>query len=340
MKILLNTLYVSDENTWLGIDGENVVAKNGDKEITRRPLSIIEDIYCFNYNGCSTKLMKKCIKEGKNISFFSPEDEYMGTVKGVTKGNIFVRKAQFEQFANPDPLLMQNVVATKLSNTRYLLKKFLKDHKHIDEDGSITKCIEYLESGIDRVYQYTDRDIIMGIEGNCAKAYFDIFNILILQQKQDFHFSNRTKRPPLDATNSLLSLMYTIVATMYTNALESVGLDSYYGFFHSLRSGRNSLSYDLVEEVRCLVERFVLNLINKRIIHIEDFKIKENGGFYLTKDGKNKVFKKWNDYKNEKIYHQYLGNEIPIKLIPFVQSSLLSKYIRKEIEEYPNLILK
>lgn len=340
MKKLLSTLYILDENTWLYLDGENIVGKNGNIETLRRPLSIIDDIYCFNYVGCSPDLMKKCIEKGKTLSFFSPQGEYKATVRGITRGNIFLRKAQFEQFAEPNPLLMQNTVAAKLSNTRYLLKRFLKDHKKINEDGSINKCIEYLESGIDRVYQFTDREVIMGIEGNCAKAYFDIFNKLILQQKQDFSFSFRTKRPPLDATNAILSYMYSIMTNMYTSALESVGLDSYYGFFHTLRSGRNSLSCDLVEETRCIIERFVLTLINLRQINAKDFEVQESGATFLTKDGMRKVLVEWNKQKREKINHLYLNEKVPIGLIPFVQSSLLAKYIRGEIEEYPCLILK
>lgn len=340
MKKLLNSIYVFDEKTWLYLDGENIVGKNEERETLRRPLSIIQDIYCFNYIGCSPALMGKCMEDGKTINFFSPNGEYKASVRGTTRGNIFLRKAQFEQFANPPVILMQNTVASKLSNTRYLVKRSIRDNPHTNEDGELTKCVEYLEAGIERAYQCTDREVLMGIEGNCAKAYFDIFNRLILQQKDDFHMSFRTKRPPLDNVNAMLSFMYTIMTTMYASALESVGLDSYYGFYHALRSGRSSLACDLVEETRSIIERFVLTMINNKKISSDDFETQESGATFLTKDGKSKVLREWQRKKHEDIKHSYLNEKVSIGLIPFVQSSLLAKYVRGEIEEYPCFLLK
>lgn len=340
MKKLLNSIYIIDANIYLHLDGENIVGTKDNIEVFRRPLANIEDIYCFNYVGCSPALMGKCMEYGKPISFFNPTGEYLATVRGKTKGNIFLRKAQFEMFASPPPILMQNTVATKLSNTRYLVKHSIKDHPQLDNDGSLSKCIEYLQSGIERVYQFTDRDIIMGIEGNCAKAYFDIFNRLILQQKDDFHMSFRTKRPPLDNANAILSYLYSIMTNIYASALESVGLDSCYGFYHALRSGRSSLACDLIEETRSIIDRFVLTLINLKQINAKDFETQESGAVYLTEKGKNKVLTLWKEEKKRIITHSYLGEKIPIGLLPYIQSSLLAKYIRGEITEYPCFLLK
>jgi CRISPR-associated protein Cas1 len=340
MKKLLNSIYILDENTWLYLDGENIVGKNQERETLRRPLSNIEDIYCFNYIGCSPALMGKCMEMGKTINFFLPNGDYQASVRGKTKGNVFVRKAQFEKFANPPVILMQNTVASKLSNTRYLIKRSIRDNPHTNEDGELTKCVEYLETGIERTYQCTDREVLMGIEGNCAKAYFGIFNRLILQQKDDFHMSFRTKRPPLDNVNAVLSYMYTIMTNMYACALESVGLDSYYGFYHTLRSGRSSLACDLVEETRSIIERFVLTMINTKKITAEDFETQESSATMLTVDGKKKVLAEWNKKKRTDIQHMYLNEKVPVGLIPFIQSSLLAKYIREEIDEYPCFLLK
>jgi CRISPR-associated protein Cas1 len=340
MKKLLNSIYVLNENTWLYLDGENIVGRDGDVETFRRPLSNIEDIYCFNYVGCSPALMGKCMKEGKTISFFSPHGEYQASVRGKTKGNVFLRKAQFEMLANPPVTLMQNTVASKLSNTRYLLKRSMRDNPHINEDGELTKCVKYLESGIERAYQFTDREVIMGIEGSCAKAYFNIFDRLILKQKDDFHMSLRTKRPPLDNVNAMLSYLYTIMTNMYTSALESVGLDSCYGYYHALRSGRSSLACDLVEETRSIIERLVLTMINLRQITPKDFETQESGAVFLTEDGKKKLLNEWQKRKREEVNHIYLNEKVPVGLIPFVQSSLLAKYIRGEIDEYPCFLLK
>lgn len=340
MKKLLNSLYVLDETAWLTLDGENIVCRCEDKEKFRLPFSNLEDIYCFNYMGCSPALMGKCVELGINISFISPQGQFQARVEGKKRGNIFLRKAQFEKFSSPDVILPQNTVAAKLSNTRYLIKRSIRDNKGIDDDGELSACIEYLEKGIDRVYELNDTETIMGLEGICAKSYFNIFDRLILSQKDDFKMCSRTKRPPLDPVNAVLSFLYTIMTSSYTSALESVGLDSCYGFYHALRSGRSSLACDLVEETRCIAERLALTLINLKKINKDDFEKQESGAVYLNKDGKKKVLTAWQEKKRSVIVHPYLNEKIQLGLLPFVQSSLLAKYIRGEIEEYPCFLMK
>ena len=236
--------------------------------------------------------------------------------------------------------MMQNTFAAKLSNTRYLIRRSVHDNPELNEDGELSRCIEYLESGIEHVYEYTDRETIMGIEGNCAKGFFCIFDRLILQQKQDFVLCNRTRHPPLDPVNAALSFLYTIMTSMFTSALEGVGLDSSYGFYHALRPGRHSLACDLVEETRCIIERFVITLINLKTLTIKDFEKQECAAVMLTKEGKKKVLTAWQEKKRTTIKHPYLKENIPLGLLPFVQSSLLAKYFRGEIKEYPCFLLK
>ncbi|MDE6088343.1 MAG: CRISPR-associated endonuclease Cas1 [Oscillospiraceae bacterium] len=340
MRKLLNSLYITNESAWLSLDGENIVCKLEDKENFRMPFSNIEDIYCFNFRGCSPALMGKCMEHGINVNFFRPSGEFLAKVQGKTRGNIFLRKAQFEKFANPPVILVQNTVAAKLSNTRYLIRRSMRDYPQLDDDGALSQCIAYLENGIEQVYQITEKDVIMGIEGVCAKSYFHIFDRLILHQKEDFHMHTRTKRPPLDPINAILSFLYTNMTTLYTSALESVGLDSCYGFYHALRSGRSSLSCDMVEETRCIVERFVITMMNLKKLNIHDFEMKESGAVYLNAEGRKKVLTAWQEKKRTTIIHPYLNEKIPLGLLPFVQSSLLAKYVRGEIKEYPCYLLK
>lgn len=343
MRKLLNSLYILNETAYLTLDGENVVCRtdssDGDEKF-RMPLANIEDIYCFSYIGCSPALMGKCADSGINISFISPSGRFLARVQGKTKGNILLRKAQFEQFANPPLLLAQNTVAAKLSNTRYLIKRSLRDNPGLDDDGALSECVAYLESGIDRVYEMNDTEAVMGVEGSCAKAYFGIFDRLILHQKDDFYLTSRTKRPPLDPVNAVLSFLYTIMTSAYTSALESVGLDSCYGFYHALRPGRSSLACDLVEEARCVLERQTLSMINLKQINIKDFDKSESGAVMLNDGGKRKVLGIWQEKKRSTMVHPYLNEKIPFGLLPFVQSSLLAKYIRGEIGEYPCYLLK
>ena len=216
----------------------------------------------------------------------------------------------------------------------------MKDNLQLDADGELSKCIEYLESGIEHVYEMKDTETILGLEGSCAKSYFNVFDRLILNQKEDFLITGRTKRPPLDPVNAALSFLYTIMTSSYTSALESVGLDSCYGFYHALRSGRSSLACDLVEETRCIAERLVLTLINLKKLNIKDFERQESGAVYLTKDGKKTVLTAWQEKKRSTIVHPYLGEKIQLGMLPFVQSLLLAKYIRGEIEEYPCFLMK
>lgn len=324
----------------LALDGENIVCKNDEGEKFRIPFINIEDIYCFSYLGCSPALMGKCADLGIPINFISPQGEFLARVQGKTKGNIFLRKAQFEQFSQTQVLLAQNTVAAKISNTIFLVKRSLRDNPQIDGDGAVSGCISFLEKEIDAVYETDDRDILMGIEGNCAKTYFGIFDRLILSQKNDFILVRRTKRPPLDRVNAMLSFLYTILTSNYASALESVGLDSCMGFYHALRSGRNSLACDLVEETRCIIERLVLTMINLKKINANDFEIQESQAVFLTKEGKRKVLTAWQEKKRSTIIHPYLKEKIPLGLLPYVQSSLLAKYIRGEITEYPCYLQK
>lgn len=340
MKKLLNSLYILDETAYLSLDGENIVCLLEDREKFRLPFSNIEDIYCFSYLGCSPALMGKCVESGITLNFISPQGKFLAKVQGAARGNIYLRKAQFEIFESTPIILSQNTVAAKLSNTRYLIRRSIKDYPELDEDGRLNQCISYLEKGIKKVYETSDKDIIMGIEGNCAKAYFDIFDRLILHQKEDFRMYSRTKRPPLDRVNATLSFLYTIATSLYASALESVGLDSYAGFYHAIRSGRCSLACDMVEEIRSVIERMVITMINLKQLNASDYETQVSGAVYLNNDGKRKVLTEWQEKKRSVIVHPYLDQKIPFGLLPFVQSTLLAKYIRGEIGEYPCYILK
>ncbi len=340
MRKLLNTLYITDENIYLTLDGENVVCKADNEVKLRLPFSNIEGIFCFSYLGCSPSLMGKCADYGIPINFISPYGRFLARIQGASHGNVLLRKKQYELFNKPPALLRQNTVAAKLANTRSVVKRTMKDYPNIDSDGALTHCIERLNYGIKAVYEASDYDVLLGIEGNGAKAYFDIFDKLILHQKEDFYFVIRNKRPPLDRVNAILSFLYTILTCDYASALESVGLDSYMGFYHSLRPGRSSLACDLVEESRCIVERFVLTLINLKIINAGDFDVEISGAVFLNKDGKRKVLSKWQEKKRSNMTHPYLKQKIMVGLLPYVQSMLLAKYIRGEIDEYPCFLIK
>ena len=340
MRKLLNTIYITNEQMYLTLDGENLVCKLDKEEKLRIPFDNIENIVCFNYVGCSPALMGKCVSNTIPINFVSPQGKFLAKVCGETKGNVFLRVAQIDCFRDKKLLLTQNTMAAKFSNTKQLIRRTLHDNPDLREDMEIKNVMETLTAGIDKVYNAKSIEEIIGIEGNCAKAYFSIFNKLVTNPKVPFTFEFRTKRPPLDPVNAMLSFVYTLATVEYSAALETVGLDSYIGYCHTLRSGRVSLACDMVEEVRCIAERFVISLLNLQIVGENDFEKQISGAVWLNDTGRKKVLTRWQEKKRTDMMHPYLKQKIPFGLLPYVQSNLLAKYIRGDIEEYPSYLQK
>ncbi len=340
MRKLLNTIYITNELAYLSLEGEDLVCKIEGADKIRLPFDNIENIVCFNYNGCSPAVMGKCVSKSVPINFISPQGKFLAKVCGETKGDVFLRVAQIDKFREDAITLTQNTMAAKFSNTRQLIRRSLHDSPEMREDEEILSVVDVLSAGIDKVYNAESIEEIIGIEGNCAKYYFSIFGKLIKNNKVSFGFQFRSKRPPLDPVNAVLSFVYTLATSEFAAALETVGLDSYIGFCHTLRSGRSSLACDLVEETRCIVERFVLTLLNLQILNESDFEKQVSGAVWLNEDGRKKVLSRWQEKKRTDFMHPYLKQKIPMGLLMYVQSNLLAKYIRGELDEYPCFLLR
>lgn len=340
MRKLLNTLYITRREAYLSLDGENVVMLIAGKEAARLPLSNIESIVCINYPGCSPALMGKCAEEKIGLCFISPSGKFLARVTGPVKGNVFLRKQQMDKFSDQEKqtVLIQNLIGAKLKNTRNMLMRSRRDYPAIDVNGQLSYCINMLEENSKKLVKEKEPDILRGIEGQSAKAYFNVFDLLFTQQKEDFTLFKRTKRPPLDLTNAMLSFLYTICTNDIESALEYVGLDPYIGLFHTLRPGRASLACDIMEEFRVLVERLVITMVNLKMVQKDDFEKQISGAVWLNDVGRKKVITAWQDKKNECIIHPFIKEKIPIGLFPYVQANLLAKYVRGENEFYPNLI--
>jgi CRISPR-associated protein Cas1 len=338
MRKLLNTLYITNEQAYLSLDGENIVCNIDSNEKFRIPFDNVELIVCFSYLGCSPALMGKCAEKLIPISFISPSGRFLAKLTGETKGNVFMRVAQIDIFRKNAISLIQNTVATKFSNTISLLRRSKHDIGELRTDEQINGTIEVLKNGVESVFQADSIETIRGIEGNCAHEYFSVFHKLITNKA--FSFSVRTSRPPLDPINAVLSFVYTLFTNEYASALEAVGLDSSIGFYHALRSGRCSLACDLVEESRCIVERFTIRVFNLKILSHDDFENQLSGAVYLNEDGRKKVITHWQEKKRSDIVHPYLNQKIQLGLLPYVQSNLLAKYIRGEIKEYPCYLIR
>lgn len=340
MKKLLNTLYVSDENAYLSCDGDTVVCKSEGKQELKLPLLNLESICCFSYIGCSPALMGKCVERGVALSFFTPGGKFLARVSGKSQGNVYTRVRQNEVFSQNALTLVRNTVAVKLSNTRQLVERSLRDHPENEAADKLFSLSQTLKRQIDAVYECKDIDAARGIEGSCANAYFESFNALIRNKNEAFIMHGRSKHPPFDAVNALLSFLYAMMTNDLVSALESVGLDSCMGFYHTLRPGRASLACDLVEEVRCIAERVALTLINLKILNEKDFDRQLGGAVYLNDDGRKKVLAKWQEKKREEFKYPVLNQKVQYGLLPFIQANLLAKYVRGEIAEYPPFIIR
>jgi len=344
MKKLLNTLYITTPDAYLSLDGENVVVRANDTEIGRKPLHLFDSIVIFSYTGVSPALLGKCAEYGKTVTFCSPSGQFLSRSVGKTHGNVLVRREQYRIADNHDRSLeiAKCIIAAKISNSAAVLRRVISDHGERIDGDSVSEAEALLKRGAVSAYQVENADSLRGIEGECASRYFSVFDQLILQQKEDFAFDSRNRRPPLDPVNAMLSFGYALMTNICASALEAAGLDPYVGVFHTERPGRCSLALDLVEEFRAaFVDRFVLTMINKGIISPNDFITKEDGAVLLKEDGRKTFLQQWQTKKLETIKHPYLGDSVAWGMIPYLQASLLAKYIRgDDLDAYPPYLWK
>ena len=343
MKKLLNTLYVTSENSYLGLDGENIVIYEENKELGRLPLHNLESIVSFGYRGVSPALMGACADRNIALCFLTPQGKFLARVTGKTQGNIVLREQQYNSCMDPEISLeiAKNCILGKVYNARWVLERAVRDHgMQIDAERVKTASMN-LKNSLKLIQNCESKEQLRGFEGEAASVYFGVFDELILQQKKDFKFEGRNKRPPMDNMNAMLSFVYTLLTNNIAAALEGVGLDPYMGYLHTERPGRASLALDMIEELRAVMaDRFVLTLVNNRMIRPEDFQMQDSGAVLLTDDGRKKFLKSWQERKRDTLTHPYLGEKLCWGMIPYVQALLLARYIRGDLEAYPPFLWK
>ena len=343
MKKLLNTLYVTSENSYLALDGENIVVFEDKREIGRLPLHNLEGIVSFGYRGTSPALMGVCAERNISLCYLTPQGKFLARVLGAVKGNVILRQQQYDSSKDEKISLeiAKSCIIGKVYNARWVLERSVRDHSlQIDVD-KVKKASNYLKNSLKLIQDSRSKEQLRGYEGEAASIYFAVFDQLILQQKKEFCFCGRNKRPPLDNVNVLLSFVYTLLSNSITSALESVGLDPYVGYLHTERPGRASLSLDLMEELRAvLADRFVLSLINKKMISGKNFLKKENGAVLMDDELRRKLLIEWQNKKKEIITHPYLKEKIEWGMVPYVQAMLLGRYLRGDLDGYPVFLWK
>lgn len=343
MRKLLNILYVLSEDSYLKLSGENVVIQRNDADDVRIPLHNIEGIVCFSYLGVSPGLLGKCVEEGIDVSFFSPSGKFLARVNGIPNGNVLLRRGQYRIADDNEKRLdyAKTFLLGKTFNSRWVLERMCRDHPEHDAVDSIKTESRIIKKIMDDIQSAGSIKELMGFEGDCAKHYFSVFDNLILNHDPCFRFSGRTRRPPLDAVNALLSFAYSMLANDCAAALSSVGLDPYVGFLHSDRPGRVSLALDLEEELRSPVaDRFVLTVINLRVFSEKMFDFRENGSVLLNEEGRKLFIQEWQKRKKEVIRHPFLKEKIEWGLVPYVQALLLARTIRGDLCGYPPFLWK
>ncbi len=343
MKRLLNTLYITGKNRYLSLDGENVVVSEKQEEIGRVPLHNLQGIVTFGYTGASPALMGACAERNIELTFMSGNGRFLARVTGKVKGNVTLRKEQYRVSENAEESLKlaRNFILGKVYNSRWILERAVRDYSLRLDAENIKAKSEILYQSLKNIRTCETSGRLLGLEGEAASVYFSVFDDLILQQKEEFYFHGRNKRPPLDPVNAMLSFAYSLLAGMCGAAFEAVGLDAYVGFYHTDRPGRISLALDLMEEFRgVMADRFVLTLINKRIIKERNFIKKESGAVILDDAGRKIFLKLWQERKQEVIRHPFLNEKIEWGMVPHVQAMLLARYLRGDLDEYPPFFWK
>lgn len=343
MKKLLNTLYITSENSYLSLDGENIVIYEDTQELGRVPLHNLEGIVSFGYRGTSPALMGACADRNISLCYLTPQGKFLARVTGKIRGNVVLREQQYASSNNEQVSLgiAQNCILGKVYNARWVLERVSRDHSMQIDVEHVKKASEMLKNSLVLIKNSTSKDELRGYEGKAASIYFEVFNELILQQKKDFVFQGRNKRPPLDKMNAMLSFVYTLLTNMVTSALECVGLDPCVGYLHTERPGRYSLALDMMEELRAvLADRFVLSLVNKRMITSKNFTQKENGAVLLDEDGRKIILTEWQNRKKETITHPFLQEKVEWGMVPYVQAMLLARFLRGDLDGYPAFLWK
>lgn len=338
MRKLLNTIYITRQESYLHKERETIVVKNGSEKLGQFPALAVGNILCFGQISVSPFLMGYCGEQGIGLAFYTEHGKFLARVHGRQSGNVLLRREQYRWADDPDKAssVARVMVAAKIANGRSVLLREIRNH---GSNSLLEDAAKRLASGLRRVRTAGSVDEAMGIEGDAASVYFSVFNELL--RGSGFAFGGRVRRPPTDPVNALLSFVYSLITNECASALQGVGLDPYVGFLHRDRPGRASLALDLLEEFRASwADRFVLTLINRRQIQLKDFVLEAGGAVRLTDDARKSVLVSYQERKQVEVLHPYLQEQVPIGLLPHCQAMLLARHIRADTEFYPPWLVK
>lgn len=339
MKHIGNNIYLLNDDNYVYVEGEHIIIQDKDNKKAKIPHLLIESVIIFGNTTISSHLLRFCSKNNINLSYVSHYGKMYGRFIGEFNRCVILRKKQYDMYDTEKAFLFsKNILLSKFINSKNLLIQSAKDITDENKINCLLMASEKISNTKTSLLNAKTYQELLGIEGSVAQIYFSVFDNMLKTEDESMLFKERSKRPPQNFCNCLLSFLYTIFANDITSALETTGLDSYLGFNHKLHAGRQSLSLDLLEEFRSsIIDKFVITIINRKQITSKDFEEKEKG-ILLTDNGRKKLFGIWEEYKKTEILHKYYNKKIEIKLLPYIQSQLLAKYIRGDIEEYPPFV--
>lgn len=343
MKKHLNTLFVTTQGAYLSKEGETVVIKVNQEAKLRVPVHTIGGIVCFGNVSCSPFLMGFCGENGVGISFLSEHGRFLARMQGPVSGNVLLRREQYRKADDAafSAMMAKAFVTGKIANCRTVLQRALRDHAQKCDEDALRKSIDDLSRSLQSLQLNQTLDAVRGLEGDAAHSYFNVFDHLIIAQKESFSFQERNRRPPMDNVNCLLSFLYTLLVHDCRSALESIGLDPAVGFLHRDRPGRPSLALDLMEEFRpFLADRLALSLINLRQVQDKGFKKSEVGAVIMNDDTRKTLLIAYQERKQEDILHPFLDEKVSIGMLWHVQALLLARCLRGDLDGYPPFIWK
>jgi CRISPR-associated protein Cas1 len=342
MKRHLNTLYITSPDAYIHKEGMTFVVEVENKKALQAPVHTIENIVCFGFKAVTPALMAFCAENNIGISYLSMHGKFLARVYGEQRGNVLLRKAQYAIHDSEERSvrIARNIVAAKIANSRGILQRHIRNHGD-NENNDMARAVSTLNRYVNLAGEAHNLDALRGYEGDAASIYFSCFNELITSQKEDFVMNGRTRRPPLDYVNALLSFVYMLLVNELRSAMETTGLDPQVGFLHRLRPGRPSLALDLLEEFRAYIaDRVVLNLINLRQLNKNDFDRRETGEIRISDRGRKEILMAYQKKKDEIIVHPFLEEKTTIGLLPHIQAMLLGRYIRGDMNDYPPFYIK
>jgi len=338
MRHLLNTLYVTTQGAYLARDGETVAVRVEHETRLRVPLHTLGSIVCFGQISCSPPLMQLCAERGVKISFLSEYGRFWARIEGPVSGNVLLRREQYRRSDDPGQSagIARAVVTAKVANQRVVLLRALRDHPGMAASTEVKAAGDSLGRTLIMLQEEQSLDGVRGVEGDAARRYFGVFDHLIVSRKEEFFFRERSRRPPLDNMNALMSFLYTLLVHDVRSALETVGLDPAVGFLHRDRPGRPSLALDLMEELRpVLADRLALSLVNRQQVKGKGFKTTETGAVVMDDETRKEVLVAYQQRKQEELQHPFIDEKVALGLLPYVQALLLSRYLRGDLDGYP-----